>query len=69
MAADSLLPLFHESNPEPAMSHFTESDDVLAELLGEAGVGPLRSRVRLNCAFLPDRRTYWPLCWNQAPFT
>lgn len=38
MAAESLLPLFHE-NPAGGITDFSsEADDVLAELLGGTGV-------------------------------
>ena len=49
MATDSLLPLFHQRRAEPMVERPTEPDDVLAELLGGAGVRPRSfSERRLN---------------------
>ena len=41
MAAESLLPLFHNKPSQlmvDGMEKYSDSDDVLAELLGESGV-------------------------------
>ena len=63
MAAESLLPLFHDSQTKPMVDG--EADDLLAELLGEAGVSPSLSLL-LNPTSLssPRRRTCWRLSWS-----
>ena len=57
MAADSLLPLFHERAAGNSMvDTSTEQDDVLAELLGGAGVRHISSELKLSMLliFLQD---------------
>ena len=62
MAADSLLPLFHENSAGPMSALPSDNDDVLAELLGGAGVSSVVAgeiAVYLFCAS-PGRLASFP---------